>query len=399
MPRAKRPLSEVNPNASNASSASRKSAKIEPTKPPTQTQKSGASGKKEAIPRPSNRRKQPSQQPTLPLRNSSQKWSTIGTVFQNTDHPREHEQSKAHNEQKERMEYRNKDNSKLRSFLYDRNLPTCGTRQELISRLENSSINYEELSSEKITEMLKRRHLTMASLGNKQAKIERLRLNDKVDRDTGNSENSMLYAKLSVAEEILVEKVERLANSENLYTFLEPTKLSSLLQRRNLSTLGSKSVLLRRLQNDEAKTITKEAEAAQVKYDIAKLELESTTGRSVNVTETFKKEDNLTALDHWTQDQAQEARPKVPICDYDWKESHWADRRERELAEICSRRGMPGCGPKAAMLKWLDTGNLDYEDMYIGGLTSICMERGLECRSKDKKVDLIRRLREADEAE
>jgi hypothetical protein len=163
--------------------------------------------------------------------------------------------------------------------------------------------------------------------------------------------------------------------------------------------LGSKSVLLRRLQNDEAKTITKEAEAAQVKYDIAKLELESTTGRSVNVTETFKKEDNLTALDHWTQDQAQEARPKVPICDYDWKESHWADRRERELAEICSRRGMPGYGPKAAMLKWLDTGNLDYEDMYIGGLTSICMERGLECRSKDKKVDLIRRLREADEAE
>ena len=395
MPPAKRPLSEVNPNASNAS---RKSAKTEATKPTPQTQKSGANGEKEAIPIPSNQRKQPSQQPTLPLPNSSRKWSTTGTVFQNTDHPLQHEQSKSRNEQKEGIEYRNKDNSKLRTFLHDRNLRTCGTRQELISRLENSSINYEELSSEQITEMLKRRHLTMSSLGNKQAKIERLRLNDEVDRDTGNSGDSILYANLSVAEMILVEKGERLANLENSYTLLDPTKLPSLLQRRNLSTSGSKSVLLKRLQNDERKTITKEVEAAQVKYDIAKLELESKTGRSVNLTESFKKEDNLTALDYRTQNRAQEARRKVSICDYNWKESHWADRRERELAEICSRRGMPGYGPKAAMLKWLDTGDLEYEDMYTSGLTSICMERGLECRNRDKKVDLIRRLREADEA-
>jgi hypothetical protein len=34
-----------------------------------------------------------------------------------------------------------------------------GTREELIERLENSYINYEDLSSSQITEMLKDRHV------------------------------------------------------------------------------------------------------------------------------------------------------------------------------------------------------------------------------------------------
>ena len=58
---------------------------------------------------------------------------------------------------------------------------------------------------------------------------------------------------------------------------------------------------------------------------------------------------------------------------------------------------MPGHGPKAAMLKWLDTGNIEYEEMYIGGLASICSERGIKHKVNDNKVDLIKRLREADE--
>jgi hypothetical protein len=60
---------------------------------------------------------------------------------------------------------------------------------------------------------------------------------------------------------------------------------------------------------------------------------------------------------------------------------------------------MPGHGPKAAMLKWLDTGSVEYEDLYAGSLEMICFRRGIKHRSGEKKVDLIRRLKEADEQE
>jgi hypothetical protein len=51
------------------------------------------------------------------------------------------------------------------------------------------------------------------------------------------------------------------------------------------------------------------------------------------------------------------------------------------------------------MLKWLDTGSVDYEDLYVGSLEQMCMERGIKHKSSDKKVELIKKLREADEAE
>ena len=237
----------------------------------------------------------------------------------------------------------------------------------------------------------------MCSLGNKENKIQRLRLNDQIERDTGNSKDCILYAMLSVAELMLKEKTAKQDQlNDESYTNLQPAKLCTLLQRRNLSISGSKSVLVKRLQKDDQKLITKEVNAAQARYDAAKLELESKTGRPVNATEALKKEDDIRAIDYKTQDRAQESRPRIPVCNYDWKDSHWAERTERQLNEICTRRGMPGCGPKAAMLKWLDTGNLEYEDMYIVGLSSICEKRGVKYKSGDKKVDLIRRLRDAD---
>lgn len=60
---------------------------------------------------------------------------------------------------------------------------------------------------------------------------------------------------------------------------------------------------------------------------------------------------------------------------------------------------MPGHGPRAALLKWLDTGSVEYEDLYAGSLGVICYRRWIKHRSGEKKVDLIRRLKEADEQE
>lgn len=42
----------------------------------------------------------------------------------------------------ESMDYETKDNSKLRTFLLDRDLSREGSRKELIERLQSSSINY-----------------------------------------------------------------------------------------------------------------------------------------------------------------------------------------------------------------------------------------------------------------
>lgn len=425
MPREKRPLSEVD---GNASTASRKSAKIvvskltketqedgvnnfkkpvsgnanqkpQHSKPPAilspKVQKDGAKGAKEAVSRHADEKPRPSKPAILPL-NSSRKWSTPGTIF-NTNPPSHREQLEEEEAQKEQFEYSNKDNSKLRRFLSERYLSTSGTREELIKRLENSSINYEDITSAQLSEMLKGRHVTMSAQGTKEYKIQRLRLNDKVERDTGTSEESVLYGTLSAMEYILQEALAKRDVTSN-YSTLKPKQLSALLERRKLSQSGTQATLIKRLQTDDRKSTEKRIESAQTKYNRVKNELELKTGRSVIASDVMERESSKHAFDLERQHAAQRPLPK-PICDYDWKGSHWADRTERELYEICSRRGMPGHGPKAAMLKWLDTGDIEYEDMYIGGLTSICRERGVAYKDSAKKMDLVRLLREADEAE
>jgi hypothetical protein len=303
----------------------------------------------------------------------------------------------------EKIDYRSKDNSKLRSFLLDRDLPTTGTREELISRLESSSIDYETLPSGKLTEMLKARHVTMASQGTKETKIERLRLNDMLEWDTGNSAESVLYGRFSAIELALDESIANQGrtqdNANSTYESLPPGKLSKLLEKRNLSRTGSHDILIKRLKDDDRKTIAKFRAA----YESRKLELESRRGRPLEAgeveREVFEKGEKLRALDSQIQLQAPKVQSSIPRCEYNWKDSHWAGRTERELREICDRREMPGGGTKAAMIKWLETGQLDYEDVYVGSLRSICEKRGLHCKSTAKKVDIIKLLRAADEAE
>jgi len=88
---------------------------------------------------------------------------------------------------KEEIPYATKDNNKLRTLLVDHDLSTSGTPEELIDRLENSSIDYEALPSSQITEILRRRRVTNYGQGSKAVKMERLRTNDRIDRDTGKS--------------------------------------------------------------------------------------------------------------------------------------------------------------------------------------------------------------------
>jgi len=235
MPRNKRPLSEVNPNAS---TASRKSAKLDNCQPFEQKQENG---ERNAASKANTQRL-----PSLLARFT--KLSAPGTVFRGTNFEEAEEEQDLREEE---FKYENKDNSKLRRFLSERSLSTSGIREELIARLQKSSIDYESLPSAKLTEMLKERHVTSSAQGNKQYKIERLRINDKIERDTGTSKESYLYGTMSAREMILKESLK--VKDED-YSTLKPARLSTLLEKKRLAKSGSKDVMIRRLQKHDRKS-------------------------------------------------------------------------------------------------------------------------------------------------
>ena len=304
--------------------------------------------------------------------------------------------SKEEQAAEEHIVYHTKDNSKLRAFLIDRDLPTTGTRKELINRLENSSINYEDFLSDELTEMLKRRGMTMSTQGTKKYKIERLRINDKLDRDTGNHEESRLYGRACAHEDIInMDLGEQEYLAKHPYSSKKIAQLQNLLSSRKLSQTGSQAKLIKRLEDYDRERVEKHKRD----FALIKQELETRIGHPINVLESSLEEDKIFRLDSRLQSTAKKARPNKPICDYDWKKSHWADRTEAQLQEICRRRQMPGDGPRAAKIKWLETEHLEYDDLYAGSLETICHQRGIKCKYGDTKVELIRRLVEADEAE
>lgn len=302
--------------------------------------------------------------------------------------------------QKESFDYSAKDDSKLRALLSDRLLPTCGTREELISRLEHSSIDYTSLLSLQITEMLKSRHVTMAAQGNKEYKIERLRINDKVSHNTGDSHSSTLYGRHSAFVMNLHDlKKEAEALTEGRYEDQTPPKLSALLKKRGLPASGTKSVMAKRLYNHERQAIAKRIEDREADLKVLEEKMEVDIGHFIGPNKLDQDSNQESRDVRALQERTAAPEPKMLVCDYDWKDSHWAGRTEREISTICRRRGMPGGGPKAAMLKWLDTGSIDYADMHAYCLETICRDRGIRYTSKAKKVDLVRLLEEADEAE
>jgi len=151
-------------------------------------------------------------------------------------------------EKKESFDYKTKDNSKLRRFLSERGLSTSGTRDELIIRLSESSIDYEALSSEELVDMLKQRHLTNYATGSKATKIERLRLNDKLDRDTGTSDDSVLYGTFSAIQDTVREK--KLVPGDE-YHSKTTTVLNTILTSRKLTSSGTRAAQIARLRKDD----------------------------------------------------------------------------------------------------------------------------------------------------
>lgn len=136
-------------------------------------------------------------------------------------------------------------------------------------------------------------------------------------------------------------------------------------------------------------------------YQHLRSELEERIGHAVPDGHMQRKMENVQRIRDSEIMNAVEATAPKPksLCDYDWKDSHLADRSLRDLQEICGNSGMQGWGTKATMLKWLDTGSVEYEELSMTSLEQLCRERGVQTRSKDKRLDLARRMKDADEAE
>ncbi|KAL5325541.1 hypothetical protein ACEPPN_006668 [Leptodophora sp. 'Broadleaf-Isolate-01'] len=391
MPRAKRPLAEVDRNAIPSKSA-RTSSRGKPGGK-EETEDGGRRVEQKATSKPSTYIKNKFRNSVI-RRPNSKYFAQSEPVEEDTP-----DEDRSPALRQEVFDYDTKDDSKLRAFLVDRDMPTEGTREELITRLKNSSIDYESLLATELSEILSRRHVTGAASGTRDIKIQRIRLNDKIDHDTGDSHATILYVRREIWGQSIAEMETKLQSlSENPYTEMTPAQLAKRLQKQNLSTTGSKEAMARRLFNHEKKDLTKTLKVRKEQMQENEAEMESYIGHPVERIGDSRERKESDEDARIQQEMWASRQKAVPVCDYNWKDSHWADRTERQLSEICSRRGMPGYGPKAAMLKWLDTGKIDYQDMYMGGLTRICHERGIVYKESDKKIELVRRLTEADEA-
>lgn len=223
------------------------------------------------------------------------------------------------------INYKTKDNSKLRVLLSDRLLPTSGTRKELISRLEKSSFDYNTYSSEQLTELLKARHVTNAATGPKHVKIQRLVLNDAVDRDTANWDDTKLYVDADVKKWSLDLLVARqgaiLSGAEKPYSTSTWTlkKLGALLKERKLPLAGTREEIVERLQSCDRQRLTEDIAKARGEFHSAKERLEKQVGHPVEDADVFgqETEEDLKAVDNQVERDAVNSRPQIPICDYD----------------------------------------------------------------------------------
>ncbi|KAH6670423.1 hypothetical protein B0J14DRAFT_96633 [Halenospora varia] len=311
------------------------------------------------------------EQPKKPVKRLKQDISTKGTI-----------------------NYHTKDNGKLAIMLKDRDLPTYDTREEMIACLERNPANYEQFTAEALIKMLKGRHLINADSGNKDTKIARLKLNDEMDRDPARGCHYgylMAYSDIANNRRPLPPP-----KSNNKYSTYGVGRVDKLLKERKLSRAGSLAIKIERLRDYDTAELRKVREAHVRKYTELITEWEAEAGHPIDMEEVNRQEEYYSRRDREILDQVVTKKAAFPTCQYNWKDSHWASRTERELRDICQRRGMDGNGTKATYLKWLDTGSVDYEDLSVGSLQSMYKNRGIRAKYSEKKVDLIMKLREAD---
>jgi hypothetical protein len=131
-------------------------------------------------------------------------------------------------------------------------LPIDGTREEMIQRLKDHPANYGLRTSSNLTKMLKKRHAPGEIHGKKAVKIAKLKLNDDIDRDTGNCAEEAIFDKMDMLDATVVEKdAERRRLSDDCpYEHMVDDKLRALLTERGSIIPENWEVMIEIFQND-----------------------------------------------------------------------------------------------------------------------------------------------------
>ena len=375
MPRTKRPLSEVDPNAANPPPS--KSSKRSKEQPPKKIFQQDIFAAVDDVEAP----RDPGICPKT-LRASSDR-KLIPEDFRATN-------------MRLSTDYYAKDTNKLRAFCRDRSLNPSLSRDEMVDLLEKTPIDYESLQSVEPEAILKRRHIPY--YGPRALKIARIRHDDEGHLDKTDYHGARIDVRRALTGEMLKQvlaKQEAVIN-QNCHR-LETKDLITLLRERGLHEKVSREAKIDALREAdkkskafESKEIAQEVKKWETEVEDRSKEYEENTGHPYHGS-YFKQE--RTSWKDWAA-TLPETKPPQPIYDYAWQDSRWASKSERELAEICRRRDMPGAGTKAARIKWLETGKLMYEDLYAFSLDSLCRKRNLPHGGVKKQ--LMQRLENAD---
>ncbi|TGO57684.1 hypothetical protein BCON_0063g00420 [Botryotinia convoluta] len=302
-----------------------------------------------------------------------------------------------------RINYRTKDNGKLGALLCDWRVMKpqeveSMDRMAMIERLERHEMrgyedDYESLTCDQLSTLLSARLLPCSGV-TKAARIERLRYDDALDRDNGNMEDRSLYTHLVICQDE-IQRYEQLMNwvegeeGDKSYQDLEVAGLRSPMDLRQQ---GRKVKCLARKKKVEISTlmgseVPAELERWEKKLADTRVDLESRIGHSIPA------EVSMYESSRYDVPVVTEKAGDRGALTYDPKKTNGDLFSAWELCRIAMEEGALGYGTKDAMIKWLETGILEYEDMHLESLREQCWKRLVPQYSNDDKAALMEKLK------
>ncbi|RFU35278.1 hypothetical protein B7463_g1018, partial [Scytalidium lignicola] len=266
----------------------------------------------------------------------------------------------------EQIQYRTKDSSKLRRLLRERHLTARGEREQLIARLENSTIDYNMLTDKTLERMIGDRALQNPEYGTKEEKIKRLRINDRLDRDTGSLQDVTLQQKIIDHEMtmhgLFLKEVYILKCKS--YAKMKPENLMKALQKRNLPTSGSTHELIKRLRTYEFEEVIGEFNKVQELQNGLKLKFEERVGHPVDISTIVGARQDVLAFaeDRVIRGSTPVRIPEASEVDeFDWGGALCSSLLQDKLLELCMGKGIAGGTNNVGMGRFGDNGKMDYE--------------------------------------
>ncbi|KUJ18714.1 uncharacterized protein LY89DRAFT_774811 [Mollisia scopiformis] len=171
------------------------------------------------------------------------------------------------------------------------------------------------------------------------------------------------------------------------------SKLQALLSDRGLSTKGTRKDWIKRLESSTMDHASLSTNKLGQMMQQRKMQAATSYSRA-NRIERLKLNDEYyrdtgkpydLLLEYANQDETlDDPNAREKLCGMQYLYEH-----EEVLETKCVERKMVGSGPKSAMVKFLDTGVVEYGDLYAESLQKMCKERGIHSRTKSPRRVLL----------